>query len=307
MSDFRVVATGLRFPEGPVALPDGDVLLVEVAAGRLTRVAPDGRKTVVAETGGGPNGAAIGPDGACYVCNNGGIRVKQAGDLLLPDELPEDTPPGCIQRVDLDTGAVETLYAHSARTPFWGPNDLVFDAAGGFWFTDFGRLHSRFQRRGALYYAKADGSHIEEVVQPMEMPNGVGLSGDGQSLFVVETFTGHVWRFELDGPGRIRRSGAPHDRGGRIVGRCGPGGFLDSIAIDSSGQVCAASPGGGGIMVFAGDGSPPRHIPLPDFMTTNICFGGADLQTAYITLASTGQLIAMPWPVPGAQLNCLNR
>jgi sugar lactone lactonase YvrE len=66
MIDFHTIATGLRFPEGPIALPDGDVLVVEILAGQLTRIAPNGEKTVVATTGGGPNGAAIGPDGCCY-------------------------------------------------------------------------------------------------------------------------------------------------------------------------------------------------------------------------------------------------
>jgi gluconolactonase len=305
MTEFRVVTTGLRFPEGPIALPNGDVLVVEVAGGALTRVAPDGTKTVVANTGGGPNGAAIGPDGACYICNNGGIKVIQAGDLLLPDETPEDQAPGWIQRVDLTTGEVKTLYAHSEKTPFWGPNDLVFDNDGGFWFSDFGRLHDRYQHRGSLYYAKADGSYIEEVVHPMEMANGVGLSPDGKSLYVAETFTSQVWRFELDGPGRIKRGA--HGNGGTVIGRAGPNQFLDSLAVDSANNVCVASPGGGGIMVFAGDGSGQYHVPMPDFMTTNICFGGPDLRTAYITLASTGQLVAMPWPHAGAKLNYLNR
>ena len=71
---LREIASGLGFPEGPVALADGSILLVEIAAGRLTRVAPDGSKRTIAEMGGGPNGAAIGPDGKVYVCNTGGFR-----------------------------------------------------------------------------------------------------------------------------------------------------------------------------------------------------------------------------------------
>jgi SMP-30/Gluconolactonase/LRE-like region len=71
---LREIASGLSFPEGPVALADGSILLVEIAAGRLTRIAPDGSKSTIAEMGGGPNGAAIGPDGKVYVCNNGGFR-----------------------------------------------------------------------------------------------------------------------------------------------------------------------------------------------------------------------------------------
>ena len=69
----KEIASGLAFPEGPIALADGSVILVEIAGGRLTRISPTGKKQVVAELGGGPNGAAIGPDGKCYVCNNGGF------------------------------------------------------------------------------------------------------------------------------------------------------------------------------------------------------------------------------------------
>ena len=64
---MKTICEGLRFPEGPVALADGSVLLVEIEAGAVTRVFPDGRKVVVARPGGGPNGLAIGPDGAAYV------------------------------------------------------------------------------------------------------------------------------------------------------------------------------------------------------------------------------------------------
>src|SRR5215212_9313767 len=124
---FEVVTTDLEFPEGPVALPDGDVLVVEVRGGRLTRVHPDGTKDVVADVGGGPNGAAIGPDGAAYVVNNGGFAWMK----------PPEFSGGWVDRVDLDTGEVTRLYDTCDGERFVGPNDIVFDAEGGFWFTDF--------------------------------------------------------------------------------------------------------------------------------------------------------------------------
>src|SRR3989454_8782118 len=74
MPEMREITSGLQFPEGPIALADGSVLVVEIKRGTLTRVAPDGKQTIVATTGGGPNGAAIGPDGLVYVCNNGGFE-----------------------------------------------------------------------------------------------------------------------------------------------------------------------------------------------------------------------------------------
>jgi gluconolactonase len=97
MPDLKEITTGLRFPEGPVCLSDGSVLVVEIAAGRLTKVAPGGAKTVVAETGGGPNGAAIGPDGACYLCNNGGFEWHEVGGLTFPGVQASDYTGGSLQ------------------------------------------------------------------------------------------------------------------------------------------------------------------------------------------------------------------
>ncbi|MGK2964424.1 MAG: SMP-30/gluconolactonase/LRE family protein [Tepidiformaceae bacterium] len=77
---FREVASGLGFPEGPVALPDGDLLVTEIMHGKVARVKPDGTKSVFAVTGGGPNGMAVGPDGAYYVTQNGGFAwIERVG------------------------------------------------------------------------------------------------------------------------------------------------------------------------------------------------------------------------------------
>ena len=123
-------ASGLLMPEGPIAMADGGLILVEVLGGRLSRLTSDGTRTTVADLGGGPNGAAIGPDGRIYVCNNGGFgKVTLPDGGLLPVEAPLDTPPGMIQVVDPVSGVFETLYESTKSTPFWGPNDLVFDDA----------------------------------------------------------------------------------------------------------------------------------------------------------------------------------
>src|SRR5215468_7950483 len=103
---MRTITTGLQFPEGPIAMPDGSVLVVEIKRGTLSRVAPDGTITVVATCGGGPNGAAIGPDGACYIANNGGFEWHELGGLTLPGNQPHGYIGGRIQRVDLATGKV---------------------------------------------------------------------------------------------------------------------------------------------------------------------------------------------------------
>jgi len=115
--NLRPVADGLVFPEGPVALADGSVLVVEVLGGRLTRIDNDGTKTVIAQTGGGPNGAAMGPDGRCWITNNGGYASVQMQGMLLPSDAPLETQPGTIQAVDLATGAVETIYDSGPNAP----------------------------------------------------------------------------------------------------------------------------------------------------------------------------------------------
>src|SRR5208337_4829551 len=96
------------------------------------------------------------------------------------------------------------------------PNDIVFDQHGGFWFTDLGKVRARDQDRGAVYYARADGSLLVEVIQPMVHPNGIGLSPDGDTLYVAESLTGRLWAFEITGPGEIRRQPWPSPNGGRL-------------------------------------------------------------------------------------------
>jgi len=307
MPDIRVITDGLRFPEGPVALPNGDVILVEIAAGRLTRVAPDGTKTIVAEPGGGPNGAAIGPDGQCYICNNGGLRFLERDGRLLPIGQPDEYSGGRIERIDLATGKVEVLYTECNGEPLKGPNDLVFDRQGGFWFTDHGKRRRRSRDVTGIYYAKADGSHIVEAIFPFDDPNGIGLSPDETELYIAETHAGRVWAYTLAEPGRVAAPKVPaRQEAGRLI--CAPSGYqmYDSLAVDGAGNVCVATIHNGGITVIAPDGSKAEHVPMPDHATTNICFGGPELRTAYITLSSTGRLVATDWPRPGLPLNFLN-
>ncbi len=310
MADIREITSGLKYPEGPVAMDDGSVIVTELQGGRLVRVQSDGSKEVVAETGGGANGAAVGPDGMMYVCNNGGIKWTNAdGELTPGDGLPDGYTGGSIQRVDITSGKVETLYTECNGRQLRGPNDIVFDAAGGFWFTDFGKVQESQKDRCGVYYAKPDGSLIREMVFPIDGPNGIGLASSDTTLYVAQTFEGRVWKWELAGPGEFAQ--ASGDDGNLLTG---PGGgqlltglpgyqLLDSMAVDSAGNVCVATLMNGGITVISPDGASVEHFPTPDQLTTNICFGGPDLQTAYITLTSLGKLVAMDWPRPGLKLH----
>ena len=301
---IREIATGLAFPEGPVALDDGSIVLVEIARGTLSRVTPDGRVSVVADLGGGPNGAALGPNGACYVCNNGGFRWHRDPVLgLRPIGQAEDYSGGRIERVDLATGKFERLYDTVAGNPLKGPNDLVFDAFGGMWFSDLGKVRARDRDNGGVYYAMPDGSLVREVIYPVLMANGVGLSPDGATLYVAETESARLWAFDVTAPGEIAKQPFPSPHGGRLLH--GAGGYqrFDSLAVDATGGVCVATLMNGGITVISPDGGRVAHMPMPDVYTTNICFGGPDLRTAYITLSGVGKLVAVDWPVAGLRLN----
>ena len=216
-------------------MPDGSIVLVEIKGGRVTRVAPDGAKHTIATPGGGPNGAAIGPDGALYVCNNGGFEWHDVGGITVPGEQPADYSGGRIERIDLATGAVSVLYASCDGNPLRGPNDLVFDRDGGFWFTDHGKIRKRDRDRGGLYWAKPDGSEIREVVYPLDSPNGVGLSPDGRRVYVAETWTGRVWWWEIAEPGVVKPVFGLGAAGGTLLVGLPRFQLLDSLAVDGGG------------------------------------------------------------------------
>jgi gluconolactonase len=310
--DIVDVAGGLRFPEGPIALSDGSVLVMEIARGALSVVTGDGHVTVVASTGGGPNGAAIGPDGLVYVCNNGGAVHHERDGLLHPGTPTEainqgpDYSGGRIEQVDLDTGDVEVLLRDVGGIPIRHANDIVFDETGGFWVSDTGKTRSRDRdRAGVIYATPAPGQDIgyrtSEVIFPVDGANGLGLSPDGSVLYVVESHSARLSAWDLEGPGSIKGTTGRRATK-RILAALLDGSTLDSLAVDSDGNIAVATIGRGGISVFDPQGKTVEFIPTRDPYTTNICFGGPDLRTAYVTCAGTGRLLRMQWPVPGLPL-----
>jgi gluconolactonase len=295
LEQVRVLAEGLAFPEGPVAMPDGSVVVAEMMSGKLTRVSGGGDVSVLAHVGGGPNGAALGPDGAVYVCNNGGV-------------FPDSRSTPSIQRVDPDTGAVDVLYTECDGAQLVAPNDLVFDSTGGFWFTDF--------RGSCIYYARPDGSLVRRIDAPASEPNGIGLSPGEEVLYWAQTTSRQVHRRRLAGPGEIVPSKGYNpaaamladtfDHWSLLVGLPGAS-ELDSLAIEENGTLCVGTIVDGGVTVIdPGDGSYEFYTLPPDLadpFVTNICFGGADLRTAYLTCSKAGRLVSCQWPRPGLQLN----
>jgi gluconolactonase len=291
----RILARGLEFPEGPVALGDGSVVLGEVKAGVITRVDPSGSTERIIRTGGGPNGLAVGPDGALYVCNNGDEAGVYSG--------------GRIERVDLATGVVEVLYeAHEGRR-LSAPNDIVFDKHGGFYFTEYGAVRPTGQDRGALFYAKADGSSISKVedrrfLRPgIAAPNGIGMSADGSELYFVETFTARLFSLRIAAPGVVDEEQSLDES---FVYGSSALEWFDGLAVDVAGNICVATLRTGTITVCAPTGEAAHQVHVPaalwDPLATNLCFGGPDRRTLFLTLSTTGTLMSAPWPRAGIPL-----
>ena len=246
-------------------------------------------------------GLAIGPDGYFYLCNNGGNRYVEGHSMGLGPH--PDYKFGTVERIDPKTGEAKVLYKEANGHPLSAPNDLVFDKEGGFYFTDLGKRHPRHRDNGGVYYALPDGSKIIEVAYPILSPNSCGLSPNGKTLYVADTEGARLWAFEVQGPGKLKPKDefAPH--GGRVVAGLPGNARFDSLKVMASGNIAVATLNTGYITEISPAGDIVRAVKTPDRYPTNICFGGADMRSAYITLSDSGQLGVMRWVEPGLRLN----
>ena len=274
--EFEVIAEGLAFPEGPVVMEGGSIIVVETDVGRITRCW-NGRKEVLCDIGGGPNGLAIGPDGALYHCNNGGH-----GDAYTV---------GRVERIDLATGKLERIYESGDGEALSAPNDLMFDTDGNMWFTDLGRIGEKAKDFGGMYCAAPDGSKIVRVVNRALSYNGIGISPDMSTVYAADTYSARLWavdrRAELQQP--------------RLIGTAPGQVFLDSLAMTAAGNICVAAVTGAAIATFAPQGE-VTMAPVPDRLVTNIAFGGEDMRDAYLTFSGHGTLVKTRWHEPGMKL-----
>jgi gluconolactonase len=292
-----IIATGLEFPEGPVCDRDGTLYVTEIGGGRVQKITADGTVSLFARPGGGPNGAALGPGGALYVTNNGGFSWHNG----LPIGPAPDYQTGRIERID-QNGNGQRLYAACDGVGLSAPNDLVFDAQGNFYFTDPVHrdpkirepLNVPTKRKGSVYYAAPDGTHIRRVVTNLQHPNGIGLTPDGQTLLVAETFATSLCAFPIRAPGELGEQ--------RPFATLPPGYYPDGFCLDEEGYVLVCGVMGGGIVVFDPNGIQVEVIPCTDKAVTNVAFGGPSWSTLYVTESGLGRVVAKEWPRRGLAL-----
>jgi len=280
-----ILAEGLRFPEGPVWLGPRRVAFTEIR-GQCVSLWDDGSVRCIAVTGGGANGATLGPDGALYVANNGGLSLGHEGRWTAPDPIP-----GRIQRVTL-AGEVTDVAVELPGVPPNRPNDLCFGPDGLLYYTDPHNWEDLANLGvGRVARTTLDG-RVELVAEVPAFPNGIAFGPDDR-LYVAQSVTQKILVMES-------RPGTP------IREHCTlPHGYPDGFCFDREGGLYVAGSLGDVIVLFHPDGRVRDVIEMGDGTEpTNCCLGDGVL---YVTLSGTGQLVSIELPAEPLPLHPARR
>jgi gluconolactonase len=259
------------FLEGPSFDRDGNLMIVDIAHGRIFRITASGEWSLFAEYDGEPNGMAIHRDGRLFVADG-------ANGIVVFDPV---------------SAAWSVVCGRSEQGPFKGPNDLTFARNGDLYFTDQGET-GYHDPTGCLYRIPADGSGLLRVLGNVPSPNGLVLTEDEHAVLLAVTRDNAVWRVPM------RASGEPYKVGKflQLSGSLGSG--PDGLAMDQAGGLVVAHAGLGSVWLFDRFGEPLLRIRSPvGNMTTNIAFGGPAGRTLYITESNSGSILRAELPEPG--------
>jgi gluconolactonase len=279
----HVVCEGLNFPEGPTLDREGNLYVVDIQLAGLFRIENGEEPVLVAELGGGPNGATLAPDGSIWVANCGGydrpVREMAAG---RPGNRSGD---GSIQRVDLATGEVTVIASDCDGDELGECNDLVFDAAGNCYFTN--------SRKGNVCFIGADGK-VRKIAEGLVFSNGLALTGDESRLLVAETFTGVIYRYPIEEPGVLG------PRTGHALMPMNPAPWpdvrdgADGLKVGAGDVLFAAGCHGGEVVLFDSRGAQIESMQFSGAWITNLCFAHGDPSTILVTDAMFGRVLSRP-------------
>ena len=260
------LATGFGFTEGPLWHPDGFYYFVDIRANKLHRIIPGKPPEVVRENTGEGNGTTFDLQGRLVMCEGSHRRVTR----MSPD------------------GRIETLVERYEGKRLNRPNDVVCKSDGSLWFTD-PDLRVPFAERelpyAGVYRITPDG--VTTLMADCEYPNGLAFSPDERVLYVANTrWSQYIHRFELDASGKVLRR--------RIFAEMASdddkNGVPDGMKVDIEGRLYCTGPGG--TWVFAPDGQRLGIIETPE-VPANICFGGPDLRTLFLTARTSVYTLRM--------------
>lgn len=310
--DVKIVAGGIRGPEGPSELPDGSVALVEFAAGNIAHVGADGTRDSLASLGAGVAGTAVGRDGALYVVKLNTAKFMAGAANRAPPAAPADAAtapargaeaagpprlapsPAAIVRIDLKTRATKTLYSQYNGEELKAPDDLAIDGYGDMWFTDL--------TDQVVYWARTDGSGLEPLIKDVPGVNGITLSPDHRTLYIVSE--GKLLGFSIVGRGKLKQQAGRAQS--RVVATLDPGLHEpDGMKTEANGDILLAC-WEDGILRYTSDGRFISQTKVPGLQIINMTFGGADRRTLYLAAHPlnnmVGGLQSIRWPRPGSRL-----
>lgn len=249
--------------EGVVFDRRGDAYISDTRHGKIYRVAADGQTSVWAETG-APNGHKILADGTHLVC---------------------DGSRHAVLRLDAAGKIVGAAASESEGKPLRAPNDLTFDRAGGFYFTDPGGS-SKENPIGTLHHTDRAGV-TRLVASGLAFPNGVVLRPGNRTLLVGESGFNRIIEFELSTPGVVKSkrvfADLPTKQGEQIANA------PDGMCLDRDGNLYVAHYGMRRVQVLDPRGKLIRSYPGGNLTTSNVAFGGERLDRLYVTGALADQ------------------
>jgi gluconolactonase len=256
------------FLEGPVWDAAGYLFVTDIPHGRVFRISTNGEWELVVQYDGEPNG------------------MKRYDDAHL---LITDYRNG-LMLLDIESGVVKPFLERRNSERFRGVNDLTFDSRGNLYFTDQGQsgLHDP---SGRVYRLAPDGK-LDMLLGNCPSPNGIVMSPDEKVLFVGMTRGNCVWRVPLQADGSVSKVG-------QFFTSYGPSG-PDGLTVDCEGRILVANPGLGRVWVLNHRAEPVEVLTnSAGTSLTNLCFGGDDMKTLYMTESVSGTVLKTRMKVAG--------
>ncbi|MCA9191665.1 MAG: SMP-30/gluconolactonase/LRE family protein [Planctomycetales bacterium] len=270
VGEVKLVRNGFQFLEGPAKTPDGSLYFTDIPNDAIQRLRPDGKIELFLQPAGHANGLMYGGENRLLAC-------QMDGQLAA---------------IDLTTKSVSSLTSEYQGARYNACNDLVIDRTGGIYFTDprYRAPEPWPQKVEAFYYRQPDGT-VLRLGSDLTAPNGIMLSPDEKTLYVVPSMSSRMMAYDIIVPGKIGM-GHVFCELQQPSGQTNTGG--DGLTVDIKGNVYITS--NLGVQVFSPNGKLLGIIECPE-QPANASFGGPENKTLYMT-SRTG-LYSCELPVAG--------